>query len=150
MVTRAPPYRPSGPVFRGASQVEKVHPLGLVQAERTRDRLEDTLRNARQVAALHPVVIVDADPGQGGDLLAPQSWDLSRSVGGEADLGGSDLRAQRREEVPYLGLCVHGFETKPAAEVTGVPCQYMDKAVLSPGPGTMLPWRSAEIGPPLL
>jgi hypothetical protein len=31
-----------------------------------------------------------------------------------------------------------------------VPCQYMDKAVLSPCPGIMLPWRSAEIGPSLL
>jgi hypothetical protein len=60
-----------GPVFRGAGQVEKMRPLGLVQQERARDRFEDTLRDARQVAALHPVVVVDADPRQGRDFLAP-------------------------------------------------------------------------------
>ncbi len=95
--------------LRGAGQVEEMRPLGLVEAERARDRFEDTLRNARQVAALHPVVVVDADPGQGRDLLAPESRDLPRSVGGEADLPGSDLRAPRGEEVPYLGLCVHAL-----------------------------------------
>src|ERR1700760_2460554 len=79
--------------LRGAGQVEQVRPLGLVQAERARDRFEDTLGNAGQVAALHPVVVVDADPGQGRDLFAPESRDLTRAVGGEADLARRDLRA---------------------------------------------------------
>jgi len=42
-----------GPVVRGASQVEKDAPLGLVQTERARDRFQHALGNARQAAALH-------------------------------------------------------------------------------------------------
>src|ERR1700689_3818946 len=102
-----------GPVSRGASQVEKMRPLRLVQTERARDRFEDALGNAGQAAALHPVVVVDTDPGQGRDLLAPQARDLPGSGGGETDLPGSDLRPPRCEEVPYLGLRVHVNDTNP-------------------------------------
>src|ERR1700760_2581676 len=102
-----------GLILRSPGQVEQMGPLGLIQAERARDRFEDPVGNARQIAALHPVVIVDADPGQGRDLLTPEPGDLPRPVGDEADCPGGDLRAPRSEEIPYLGLGVHGFETKP-------------------------------------
>ena len=127
--------------------------LGLVQAQRARDRFEDTLGSASQVAALHPVVVVDADSGQDRDLLAPESGDLSRSEGGEANRLGSDLRPPRREEIPYLGPGVHDNKTKPEAEDDGVPCQYLAKPVLSAfseqcfrGAQTSLIWGRTDTG----
>src|ERR1700760_4915107 len=98
-----------------------MRPLGLVETERARDRGEDTLGNARQVAAFHPVVVVDADSGQGRHFLPPEACDLSRPVRGEADLIGRDLCAPRSEEIPYLGLGVHSFETKPRPRPRGCP-----------------------------
>src|SRR3984957_15124449 len=132
------------PVAGGAGQVEEMSPLGFVQAERPRDRSEDTVRDAGQAAALHPVVVVDADPGQGRDLLAPQSGDLPRSVGGEADLPGRDLRAPRGEEVPHFGLRVHLTEVNPRPRSRGCPVSTWTSPSSRPAPESCLPEGTAN------
>src|ERR1700761_616454 len=101
---------------RSASSRRRAPPAGAADGD------------ARQGAALHPVVVVDADPGQGRDLLAPQSRDLPGPVRGEAGLAGLDLRAPRGEEVLHLRLRVHGFETKPPAGPRGCPASTCPEA----------------------
>ena len=47
--------------------------LGLVELQRTHERLQHGLRDAAQVAALEPRVVVDADAGEERDLLTPEA-----------------------------------------------------------------------------
>src|ERR1700760_3076057 len=112
-----------------------MRPLGLVEAQRTRDRFEDALGRAGQVAALHPVVVVDADAGEGGHLLATQAGDPSRAVGRQARHLGCDPRAPRAQETADLGAAVHGTESRPATAARGA----------LPIPGTARPLSSAPI-----
>ncbi len=62
-----------GPGSGRPDQVEQVGALGLVELERTADRLEDIIRHAAGVAALEARVVLHADPRQQRDLLAPQT-----------------------------------------------------------------------------
>jgi hypothetical protein len=48
-----------------------VGPFGLVELQRSHDAFEDVLGDAVGVAALEAGVVLDADPGQHGDLFAP-------------------------------------------------------------------------------
>ena len=64
-VSRAPGRRRTG-------QVEQVHALGLVQAQRVGQGLQDALRHPAEVSPLEAGVVVDADAGQhrAADCLA--------------------------------------------------------------------------------
>ena len=46
--------------------------LDRVELERAGDGLQDAVGRVDERAALQPDVVVDAEPGQGGDLLAAQ------------------------------------------------------------------------------
>ena len=61
--------------MRGAREVEQVRPLGLVELKRTRERLEDALRDAGRAAPLEARVVVDAHPGEQRNLLPAEPWD---------------------------------------------------------------------------
>jgi hypothetical protein len=50
--------------------IEEVGPLGLVELECGRQCLQDRLGDARQVPAFESGVVVGADTGEQGDLLA--------------------------------------------------------------------------------
>jgi hypothetical protein len=54
---------------RCTREVEEVGSLGLVELERTCERLQNALRNAARVAALQTGVVVDADPGEERDFF---------------------------------------------------------------------------------
>jgi len=58
-----------------------VGALGLVEVQRARQRLQHAVGDAGGVAALQALVVVHADAGQGGDLLATQALDPPRPVG---------------------------------------------------------------------
>ena len=64
-----------------AGEVEEVRALGVVELERASERLQHALGDAAQVAALQAGVVVDADAGQDGDLLAAQAGNAASAVG---------------------------------------------------------------------
>src|SRR5262245_51450016 len=82
--------------------------LELVQTQRSLDRDQHLLRDVAYPALLELDVVVDADPSQNGDLLAPQPLDPPVRVRRrQADL----LRGQRRppggEKVAQLATSAH-------------------------------------------
>ena len=84
---------PWGDRAGGAGEVEQVGALGVVEPQRVGERLEDDVGGAGGVAALQALVVLDADPGQRGDLLAPQPRHTTLAVGRQAGLLGRDLGA---------------------------------------------------------
>ena len=54
----------------GAGQGLQVRRLGLVQLQGSGQSVEDAVGDAAEVAALQSGVVLDADPGQVGDLAA--------------------------------------------------------------------------------
>ena len=65
-----------------------MRPFGVVELERAGERFEHAFGDAAQVAALEPGVVGDADAGEHGDLLAAQSGNAPRAVGGEPTWSG--------------------------------------------------------------
>ena len=57
-------------------------PLGVIELEDPGDGLEDVVGDAPGVAPLELRVVLDADAGQEGDLLAAESGDPSPAAGG--------------------------------------------------------------------
>ena len=66
-------------------------PLGLVELQRGGERLQNLLGGTAQIATLELGVVVDADAGEQGHLLAPQASDApAAAVGRQARLCGRD------------------------------------------------------------
>jgi hypothetical protein len=63
-----------------------VPAFGLVEAEDAGERVEDLLGGLGRAALLQAHVVVDADPGQVRDLLAPQALDPAAPFDGDADV----------------------------------------------------------------
>ena len=70
----------------GPGQVEQVRPLGLIQLQRADQRVQHRLRDAAQIAPLQPGVVLDADPGQLGDLRPAQTRHPAGAVAGQPGL----------------------------------------------------------------
>ena len=60
----------AGPADPG--EREQVCSLGFVELQGVRDPVEDGVRGTGEVAALHPDVVIDADPREERDLFATQ------------------------------------------------------------------------------
>ena len=60
-------------VVRRAGEVEEVGAFGFVELQGAGDGFEDAVGDTGEVAALEPGVVVDAHPGQDGDLFAAQA-----------------------------------------------------------------------------
>src|SRR3954452_7875610 len=56
-----PPARRRRERLHGARRVEQVRALGVVEAQPTGEGVEHALGGAAEIAALHPVVVIDAD-----------------------------------------------------------------------------------------
>ena len=95
--------------------------FGVVELQRVRDALEHLVQGAREIAALHPDVVVDAHAGQQRDLFSPQPLDapVTAAVGGQPGLTGSDPNAAGGEEVTDLGMVVHGVQGRPGSACEG-------------------------------
>ena len=91
----------------GVGEVEQMRAFRVVEPERIRQRVQDAVGRAAEIAALHPVVVVDAEPGQRRDLFTAQSRHPTLSEDGEAGVLRGDPRAPGREEVADLGPGVH-------------------------------------------
>ena len=114
----------------GASKVEEVCALGVVELERSGQRFQHAVGDAAQVSAFQAGVVRNADAGQDGDLFAAQARDASRTVGRQASLLGRDRRPAGREELLDLLPRIHetsldpgtgGWETLPVPLSTGTP-----------------------------
>ena len=55
----------------------QVETLGIVEVQRASESVQHAVRGTAEVPALQPHVVVDADPGKHGDLLAAQPWDAT-------------------------------------------------------------------------
>src|SRR3954471_23515565 len=117
---RAPTRRRPGGVG-GASEVEEMRALGLVEPERSGQRLQHALGDAAEVSAFQPGVVLNADAGQDSDLFTTQAWDAPRTVGRHACLLGSDRGAAGGEERLDLLLRLHDDEPRPGRRWPGVP-----------------------------
>jgi hypothetical protein len=83
----------------GAGEIKEVRALGLVELKRAGERFQDQLGDAADVAALQALVVLDANAGQRGDLLAAQPGHAPRAVARQAGLLGRDLRPPGRQEL---------------------------------------------------
>ena len=97
----------------GAGEIEEVGALGVVELERPGEPFQDELGDAADVAAFQALVVLDADAGQRGDLLAPQARHAALAVGGQAGLLGGDLRPAGGQELGDVVGWVHGIDSTP-------------------------------------
>src|SRR6478735_1599823 len=100
----------------GASEVVQVGALGLVALQGTGQRLQNGRGGSCDVAALEPGVVLDADPGDCGDLATAQCRHTARPGGRQPDLVRGDAGASGGEELPrfpaHVSGLVHGIERR--------------------------------------
>jgi hypothetical protein len=89
-------------VTRGAGgEIVQVLVLGFVQAENAGEGVDDGRAGAGFLAAFYAGVVVDADPGEGGEFLTAQSGGAAQPcAGGQPGVGGGDLGAPGAQELP--------------------------------------------------
>src|SRR5690606_38137267 len=75
------------------------------------------------VAAFEPGVVVEADAGELGDLLAAQAGHAALPVAGDAGLLGGDVAATGGEELPHLVLRAHDRHARSRVVLAGRPCK---------------------------
>ena len=102
-------------VVGGAGQIEQVGAFGLVELQGTGDSFEDAVGDAGEVAALQTGVVVDAHPGEHGDLFAAQAGHPPvGAVGRQSDVVWGDAGAAGGEELAHVIPVDH-----PAHATTG-------------------------------
>ena len=94
-------------------------PLGLVELQRLGERIEHAAGSAGDLAALESGVVLHAEPGDGGDLAAPETWHATRAHRRKSGLVGGDPRATSGEELAHLLTVVHVLETRRHPAVGG-------------------------------
>jgi hypothetical protein len=85
-----------------------VGALGVVEPQCAGQRFEHLIGHSGGVAALQPLVVLDADAGQRGDLFAAQALDASWPEGRQTGLLRRDPRPARGQE---LGDVLGGIHT---------------------------------------
>jgi len=83
-----------------SGETEQVLVRVVVQLQSVGDRGQDLGGGVPFASLLEPDVVVHAEPGQGGDLLATQPGDASSGRRRQADLLRRHLTAACTEEVP--------------------------------------------------
>jgi hypothetical protein len=98
----------------GAGDGAEVGLFGGVELQRAGDGLQDAVGGVAERAALQPDVVVDAQPGQGGDLLAAQPRHPPLAPGHrQPDRLGADPRPAGGQKLRDLGPLVHVFQDMP-------------------------------------
>ena len=136
LLRRAPTGRPVR--RRGADEVEQVGSFGFVELQRPHDAFEDVFGDAVGVAALEAGVVLDADPGQHGDLFAAQPLDPPvAAVDGEPGVGSGEILARRDVRNSRMSCAVSMPSTlRPRPPVEGVPASTPhDRDSLTPRDG---------------
>lgn len=105
--------RPGSPArhpldVRDPDEIEQMGPLGLVELQRPADGVKDLVRDPARVAAFEPRVVLDADVGKEGDLLAAQAGHPPfATVHRQAGSLGRDPGPPRGEKLADLGGVAH-------------------------------------------
>ena len=114
----------AGHWVRGAGEVEEMGVLGVVELERAGERFEHAVRDAADVPALQALVVVNADAGQRGDLLAAKTRDTPLAVSGQTRLLRGDLRSPSGQELSDVVCGVHGYTAYDRSGIARRPWQY--------------------------
>ena len=121
LLRAGPPPGSYGAVGR-PGQVEQMDPLGLVELQRGGQGVEDALGDPAEIAPLEPDVVVDADPGEQGDLLPAEPGDASvAAVRGQAGPIRADPGPPRAQELARLLPVVHTPDPTGAPAAVGGP-----------------------------
>jgi DNA-binding CsgD family transcriptional regulator len=92
-----------------------------VQLQRPRQRVEDLLGRILVATLLQPQVILRADPGQYGQLLASQAPNTPARTGNQSDVFGSHLCAPGAQVVTErVALCGHPTSVKLFLPIPGL------------------------------
>jgi hypothetical protein len=105
----------------GLGEVEQVGAFGFVKLESAGDRVQDGGGDAAECTAFKLGVILNAHPGQVGDLAATQPRDPATPRLRYPGLLGSDLGTPRDQELADFGAIVHVNEATTAAGWLGCP-----------------------------
>jgi hypothetical protein len=105
----------AAPAAGGAAEVVQVRELVVVEAERSRNRLEDLGRRPACAALLEADVVVDADAGKLGELLPAQARHPAPPERGEADVFRSQACTARMQELTEVGALAHGSSMRAAS-----------------------------------
>ena len=115
-------------VFAGsaAGEVVEVKAFGVVELQGAGECIEHAVGGAAKVAALEPYVVIDADLGEPGDLIATQAGNAPFvAAHGYTGRLWRQSRAARGEELPDLVTAVHAAEhrrtPRPAARKPRTP-----------------------------
>lgn len=119
-------------------ELAQVLVLLVVHAQGAGEGVEHGRAGAGLLAALEADVVVDADAGEGGQLLAAQPWGAAYAgADGEADVIGAGLGAAGAQVAAQLGaLAVRALgchdpsltPSVPAVQTGGGPCHYPRRA----------------------
>jgi hypothetical protein len=120
VVAAAGPHGRAGAVS-GLGEVKQVGALGFVKLQSAGDRVQDGGGDAAECTAFKLGVILNAHPGQVGDLAATQPRDPATPRLRYPGLLGSDLGTPRGQELPDFGAIVHVNEAKTTAGWLGCP-----------------------------
>lgn len=82
-----------------SDEAQQVVGVGVVQLQRPGQGVQDLLGGLAAASLLQPQVVVDADAGQQGDLLASQARHPPLAVLRQADVDGSQAPAAGPQEV---------------------------------------------------
>jgi hypothetical protein len=105
-------------------EVEQVGPFGVVELEGSGDRVEHGGRDAGEGAAFQFGVVLDAHPGECGDLAAAQAGDATVADVGQACLLRGEFGSPRDEEFADLGPVVHANDRTVQTGLIGMHHQY--------------------------
>jgi hypothetical protein len=94
--------------FAGVGEVDQMGLFGGVEPQCAGDGLQDAVGGVGEGTALQPDVVVDAEPCEGGDLLAAQPWHPPLASGhGQPDRLGADPRPAGYQKLLNLPATVH-------------------------------------------
>ncbi len=122
--------------------------LGLVEAQRAADAVDDGIRHALGLTTFEALVVLGTHPGHEGYLFPTQPRHAATSAEiRQAHLLGGESRAPRREEVADGVRSVHAIETTPIRTREGVPAGApIDRAALDPEKAALLEARNTDEG----
>ena len=132
-------------VVGGAGEVEQVGAFGFVELQGAGDGFEDAVGDAGEVPAFEPGVVVDADPGEHGDLFAAQAGHAPvGAVGREPDILRGEAGAAGGEELAHVVPVVHAGHatTGPARAVGGSVVTWNSVHLLRLRLGARVGWRT--------
>ena len=137
-------------------QAVQVLSLGLVEMQGAGDGVQDAFRGVDVASLLQAHVVVGADPGQLGELLAAQAGHAAAAEVRQPDVLGAQPRAPRAQEGTKLGARVHGPSVPGTVRIIDASVHAFSVAAIArpslglPVPGCADVWLAAPTAPILM